>query len=171
MPVTVTLTILLTIFNFGAFGIMTNSEELVALFEALDHRTKHLVVQDLVLGMEPAAVGMKHSLPVPVVLRILEATDSGPMVKDRRALALARIDYINTKLMGKIEDGSAEAIKLWVDVQKRESALAGLDSPQKQETKITVEAPWLNAQRLSYRQGKEMASDIEAKVVEVKPKG
>lgn len=144
------------------------TDQLRTILSKIDHVTWHNIIQDLTWGLSPMDVARERGVPLEAVIHCLEhdphfQPESTPR---RKALALARID-----LLGKVclEQGATArdmgAIRTWVELQKREAALTGMDQPTKQQSEVKVTVSWLQPGRLAYKDGKELASDIASRPV------
>lgn len=130
----------------------------------LDHRTLHKVRQALIFGASLYDVCEELQLPMDLVAGVArEVLGQRLTPSARKAIALARIDELSAMLLARGADGDLDAINTWIKLQKREATLAGLDEPERQERRVVVDAPWLTARRLEYKEGMELAEDIEAR--------
>lgn len=130
---------------------------------------RRMIRQDMLLGVLPEELETKYKLQ-PGALRewlLSMAADQPPAA--RRQLALMRLDRFAARLMEQAESDDQESVRLaasaFVNLQKREAALTGLDQPVKQETDVRVQVAWLQPGRLSYRDGIELAEDIAVKAL------
>lgn len=135
----------------------------------LDELERRMIRQDMLLGVLPEELETKYKLQ-PGALRewlLSMAADQPPAA--RRQLALMRLDRFAARLMEQAESDDQESVRLaasaFVNLQKREAALTGLDQPVKQETDVRVQVAWLQPGRLSYRDGIELAEDIAVKAL------
>lgn len=127
----------------------------------LDHRTKHEIRQALIFGATIQELCARFHLPTATVVDFVQ-NEMGEALspRARKAIALARIDELAPGLVEQGANGNLDAINTWIKLQKREATLAGLDEPDKQERRVVIEAPWLEARRLSYKDNLEIAEDI-----------
>lgn len=149
---------------------MKEAENLPALPVPLDHRTKHEVRQALIFGASLHDVAQEQSIPLEVVTDFVRremGNELGP--QGRKAVALARIDELGAMLVARGSDGDLDAINTWIKLQKREATLAGLDEPERQERRVVVEAPWLTARRLKYKDSAVLAEDIASRSTIIPP--
>lgn len=156
-------------------ALRTSDQELQALpsvglkVTELDELERRMIRQDMLLGVLPEELETKYKLQ-PGALRewlLSMAADQPPAA--RRQLALMRLDRLASRLMEQGESDDPETVRLaasaFVNLQKREAALTGLDQPIKQETDVRVQVAWLQPGRLSYREGIELAEDIAVKAL------
>ena len=129
-----------------------------------------LIYQELLEGWSPHQVAARRAQPIERVMEILERSKwhKQDSANARRSLALARIDELSRiayELSTKSKD--LGGMKTWIELQKREAALTGMDAAQKQDTTVKVELSWVNANRLAYKDKAQLASDIASRASDV----
>lgn len=131
----------------------------------MNHKLQHDIMQDLVWGESPQTVAMRYEVPIEAVLEVVAHAPGILPAKGeaRRALALARLDILAQITMQAAKSADVGAIRAYLEIQKREAALTGMDTPTRTDTTITVDVPWLKAQRLAYKENKDLATDIMAR--------
>lgn len=131
----------------------------------MNHTLQHTIMQELVWGESPQAVAVRHSLPIEEIFALVERCPGLLPVKGeaRRALALARLDILAEIALTAAKASDMGAIKTYLEIQKREAALTGMDAPTRQDTTVTVDVPWLRETRLAYKKEKDLAMDIVAR--------
>lgn len=131
---------------------------------------KHEVLQAAIFGAHPADIASQFGLELEEVVKMLEhsaefTAGERPNSALRKTIALARLDHLQAKLLEMTKSGNLEAMKTFVQVQKREAAITGMDSPTKQEAKVFVDIPWIKPGRLGYKDSAHLAEDIAHRIV------
>lgn len=131
----------------------------------MNRALEHTIMQELTWGETPQAVALRHNLTIEEVVEVIKHMPGIlPAHKEaRRALALARLDMLASITLEAAKSSDMGAIKTYLEIQKREAALTGMDEPTRQDTTVTVDVPWLRAERLAYKKEKGLATDIMAK--------
>lgn len=124
----------------------------------------HEIRQQLIFGKSPLEIANELNLPVEAIIWTLEHSPEFCVLtpRHRKQIALARAEYLQAEMIRRAPgpEGIA-ATSAWVALQKRESALTGMDSPEKQESTVKIELSWLTASRFKYKENSELAPDIE----------
>ena len=139
---------------------------------SLDHLTSaqiYEVEQQLIWGATPREVQYKLGIAPEDIAEIIARSQVLPQDNHatRKQLALARIDMLGKVAIEHGSKGDMQAIKTWIELQKREAALTGMDAAQKQDTTVKVELSWVNANRLAYKDKAQLASDIASRASDV----
>lgn len=139
---------------------------------SLDHLTSaqiYEVEQQLIWGATPREVQYKLGIAPEDIAEIIARSQVLPQDNHaaRKQLALARIDMLGKVAIAHGSKGDMQAIKTWIELQKREAALTGMDAAQKQDTTVKVELSWVNANRLAYKDKAQLASDIASRASDV----
>ncbi|TXH51670.1 MAG: hypothetical protein E6Q97_17950 [Desulfurellales bacterium] len=131
-------------------------------YENLTSLQVYEVEQQLIWGSTPREIQHKLGIAYEDIAEIIERSTTLPPdnVKVRRALALARIDALGKLAMEQAQTKDMGAIRAWIELQKREAALTGMDAPTQAKTEVNVSVAWVQPGRLAYKEGKALAADI-----------
>ena len=128
----------------------------------------HGIEQDAIYGFSLQSIASRNKT---TVLDVEDVLRSAPEFKDsapqRKKLALYRLDMATKAIMPDLAAGHTNAINTYLKIQEREAKLTGMEAPERRETTMIVDVPWLTQDRLAYKNGPlELVQEVqEAKVV------
>ena len=131
-------------------------------------KEQRMLHQALILGTPARELELEYKLGPGTISDWVALGQSQLSPAARRHVALDRIDRVGAKIMGLIEESEdpdtvSKLSGAYATLQKRESALTGIDQPIKQESDVRVTVDWLKPGRLAYREDTVLAEDIQAK--------